>query len=321
LYNLSGDWDACIDLLARHLDQPLSTDEEAWARWHHTDFLAMRRRYAEAVRSHKEFLAWARRTLPADRLLWVMSDGTQALSWIQLGLQDEWLRIFTDVMASVAPSAENRLDRFYYLRTAGDLLINFGHNDDKVQAGALREAPIRAHDALQIAARMRDLAGEDPSWDRAFDITVQANILEQDVYLAQRDIEQVRRLGIATTAALEDRLRRLSTMRDAEKERLRILYDNAAYPLYRARQYDLAIPLFTRSLDLGSASPHARTRLAASLWATTGDRQEALRLINEAAHRWYSPRPLLDLMRDLPEFQAVADDADFKRAAAIPGGG
>src|SRR5437870_649959 len=57
LYDLSGDRDKCVELLARYLEQPLSTEEEAWARWHLTDFLAMQRRYEQAARSHKEFLA------------------------------------------------------------------------------------------------------------------------------------------------------------------------------------------------------------------------------------------------------------------------
>jgi tetratricopeptide (TPR) repeat protein len=307
LYHLWGDWDTCIQLLARYLEQPHSIDDEAWARWHLTDFLAMQRRYTEAVSTHKEYLAWARRALPTDRLLWVMSDGTQALSWIQLDLQDEWLQIFDDVMAGVTPSAENRLDRFYYLRTAGQLLINFGHND----------ANLRADDALQIAARIRDLADEEPSWDRSFDIKVQSCLLELDIYAVQRNIEQVRRLGIAVMAALEGRLQGFPSMVDAERERMGVLYDNGASPLYRARQYDLAIPLFRRSIELGSPSPHARIWLAASLWAAAGDRQEILSLLKEAAYRWHSPRRLWDFISSVPEFHDVADTIDFKQAASI----
>jgi tetratricopeptide (TPR) repeat protein len=307
-YRLTGEWDACIALLTRYLEQPLATEEEAWARWHRTDFLAMQRRYAEAVTAQKEFFAWASARLPPDRLLWVMSDGTQALAWQELGLRDEWLTIFAHVTARVTPTAGNRLDRFYYLRTAGHLLINFGHTKEH----------IRADEALGLAGRMRDLAKEDRTWDRAFDILMQSYVLELGVHQARGDTVPARRLGLAATAALEDRLRGAATATADERERLAVLYDNTASALYQARRYDLAIPLFQRSIALGSPAPHARIWLAASLWATARDRAAALDLLHEAALRWYSPRRPWDYICGLPEFQDVADDAEFEQAAARP---
>lgn len=308
LYRMAGEWDRCIALLTRYLAQPLPTDEEAWTRWHLTDFLAMQRRYEEAVHRHKEFFAWASERLAPDRLLWVMSDGTQALAWQEHGLRDEWLAIFTDVMARVAPSAGNRLDRFYYLRTAGHLLINFGQRQDD----------LRVDEALRIAGRMRDLAGEDPSWDRAFDIRMQSYVLEIAVYHAQGAAAQVRRVGQEAAAALADRRRGGAVMPAAEQERLAVLYDNLAGTLYHARQYDLAIPLFRASIALESPAPHARIWLAAALRATGGGRAEIVELLREAAQRWYSPRRPWDYVRGLPEFQDAGDDPDFALAAALP---
>jgi hypothetical protein len=57
IYNQLGDRESMLALLQRYLDQPLSVDEEAWARWHTVDHLALLRRCEEAVEAQQAFLA------------------------------------------------------------------------------------------------------------------------------------------------------------------------------------------------------------------------------------------------------------------------
>ena len=49
LYAYLGNPEALLQLLARYREQPLAPDEEAWARWHEVDNLALLRRCEEAV--------------------------------------------------------------------------------------------------------------------------------------------------------------------------------------------------------------------------------------------------------------------------------
>src|SRR5262249_29250665 len=119
LLSLLGDHLGVVDLLSRYLTQPLSVDEEAWARWHLVDNLALSGRWPEVVARQQDFLKWAKEvfpdhppslardipfepvggqeeeTLSQDSLLfWVMGDATQAEAWMHLGKADEWLGIF-----------------------------------------------------------------------------------------------------------------------------------------------------------------------------------------------------------------------------------
>jgi len=305
LYFRLGDKQAIVDMLSRYLMQPLQVEEEAWARWEVVDNLAMLNR-SEGTEScrmvvgkHKEFLAWSRRHLPHDRLLWVMGDGTQAICWIVAGQGEEWLQVFEEVVADITPTEVNRYDRFLYLRTAGGVLSEMG----------------RRNEALRVAQRIRDLCREDTRWERAPAMEVESFALEMKIHRKRQDVAEVRRIGLEATALLEDMERDAPATSQTQRQRMRTLYHNAAAPLYFAQQYDLAVPLFRRAIELGIREEWTFLWLAASLWAMTGDRVQVLALLERAAplncggnlRRWV-----------LPEFADVATDPDFLKAAGKP---
>lgn len=90
-YFFGGDKRFTVKVLSQYLTQPLTLEEESWARWELIDNLAMLDQCEEVVTYHRDFLAWAREHLSQDRLLWVMYDGTQAVCWRSASKGDEWL--------------------------------------------------------------------------------------------------------------------------------------------------------------------------------------------------------------------------------------
>lgn len=288
VYTYVGNGEAIVDLLTRYLRRPLPTDEEAWARWELVDQLAVLSRCDEAVRAQQEFLDWARRTMPVDQLLWVMSDGTQALCWLAVGRHEEWFEIFEELLRSAAPVEANREDRLYYLRTAGILLASLRRTDN----------------ALAIARTMRAVAAEDPEWGRAFWARLESRVVQLHSYQAAGDLASLRRVGAAIATLLHEEYRQLERgQSDLDAVTLRTLYHNTAAPLYRAGEYEAAIPLFQRAIALGAAAPQAYLWLAACLWVTTGDRARVRELLIQAAAR-LSPSEWRLAVEQLPELPA-----------------
>ena len=294
-----------VELLERYLTQPLPVEEAAWARWLVVDNLAMLHRHAAAVAAQREFLAWARGALPPERLCWVMQDGTQALAWVAAGRAEEWLAIVRDLFAHCPATPENCESRFVCLRTAG-----------LVEARLQRTAA-----ALALADEMRALAAEDPAWERAFDAEMEADILALNAYQEARQLTALRRAAQATATRLDARIATrgsLEGLSPAERRWVGIVAHNAAAPLYRAGQYDLAIPLFRQALDYGTRSVWTYAWLAASLWATTKDRTAVLPLLREAAARFQGTGDRAwQEIGHLPEFHEVVDDAAFRAALTV----
>ena len=83
------------------------------------------------------------------------------------------------------------------------------------------------------------------------------------------------------------------------------MYHNSAAPVYRARQYDLAIPMFRRAIELEIPSEYSYLWLAASLWATDSDRSEALSILKRGIY--YSRFDRYSANK-APEFDDVAED-------------
>jgi hypothetical protein len=167
--------------------EPRTPDEEAQARWQVVDRLATLGRCEEAVQAQREFLDWARDALDADRLLWVMSGDTQALCWIAVDRHDEWLGIFWQLLGSLNRRSTNRVARLDYLRTAGLVLTRLGRKDD----------------ALRVAGMIRDLAREDPGWERRLWAQVEASVIELYLHQAAGDRERLRREAAAVAVTLQ----------------------------------------------------------------------------------------------------------------------
>ena len=90
--------------------------EEAWARWRTIDCLALERKCEAVVAEQPAFLQWAMQSLPLEHCLFVLNDATQAVCWNVVGKQQEWFRLFEQLMAAVPPTHRNREDRFLCMR-------------------------------------------------------------------------------------------------------------------------------------------------------------------------------------------------------------
>lgn len=322
LYYRLGDKEAIVDLLSRYLDTPsLEISEENWARWNLTDNLAMLRRCEEAVNTQKAYLDWARQLLPspgwrlpaewpfdighdwrpyrkevpADECLLfrIMYDGTQARCWIEVSRSDEWLDIYRALIGEVPPTDHNRVERRYLIRTACVVLSYSG----------------RPAEALKEAGELDRLAREKAHWEEAAETAFDARAAEIEAYRMLDDMPGLRRAAQIVTSGLERQYERLAELKKDEVRALWGLYHNTAAPIYRARQYDLAIPLFRRAIELGIPSNYAYLWLAASIWATERDRTQVLSLLKQGVA--YSR---FGRHRTAAEFEDVMDDPEFQAA-------
>lgn len=91
---------------------------------------------------------------------------------------------------------------------------------------------------------------------------------------------------------------------DEKVRRYRILCHNTAALLYRARQYDLAIPLFQRAIAYRAMPCEPYLWLAASLWATIKDPASVAPFLEQAARRYSYGGDPWEYFHCLPE---VAD--------------
>jgi tetratricopeptide (TPR) repeat protein len=241
--------EAVVDLITRYLEAgELRREEEAWARWELVDRLARAGRCDEAVESHREFLDWARRTLPGDRLLWVLAGGRPAHCWVVAGRHDEWLATLRDLLRRTRPTGANRMDRLSALRTAGIVLTDLGRYDE----------------ALVTARAMRRVADEDPAWENSFWAWTAARILQLTVYQVTGQRETLRRVARAVATLLDQQRELLERGEPARTDvvTLRGLYHETAVPLYQAGEYEQALPLLERAVELGATEPEVRERLS-----------------------------------------------------------
>lgn len=302
-WNWTEDASLVSGLLTRYLQQPLSATEEAWARFEYADSLAALGNSAGVVEQQTSSLSWAQvewkaGRLTSQQLLRVMSDSTQAQYWSNVGQIDEWFAIFEDLMCTVTPAPDNRMERFYLLRTA----CHMNRDEGKHLT------------ALSIAEQISALADEDTSWDRAYEMQVQGDDARMRIYAGQGNIKAVRAVGERVSTLLEVRWQGSGDMGEEVRTHLMIQIENIASTLFHARQYDLSIPLHQRCLTLGYSREFVYLWLAAALWAQRGDREEALELLRQGAARTRSARSYREDFAALIEFKEVCREADFLAA-------
>ena len=292
-----------VSMLAEYLQQPLSVEEEAWARDEYVISLAVSGRNAEAVQQQKAAVIWARGRweagqLTSQQLLHLISNSSLAERWAGLGLLDEWLALLTDLLTIIPPAADNRMERFYALRSAELRLHNAG----------------RQAEAFAIIDRIRALAEEDPSWEHAYEMGVQADLEAMRAYTSQDKTAEWQALATDAVALLEREWQEVGTMTRERRMRLMIQYDNVACSLFFARRYELSIPLHRRTLELGYDREYVYLWLAAALWSQNGERAEALDLLRQGAARTRSASGYRADFEALPEFLNVRAAPDFVEA-------
>lgn len=130
---------------------------------------------------------------------------------------------------------------------------------------------------------MRLLAEECDRDADAFRMCVEASVNELNAYERIGDADSLRRVATEAMALLEQHAPDSKRADASDRRGFEGLCHNVAAALYRAREYDLAMPLFRRAIDGGILSAHARGWLAASPYATSGDRNQTLSLLRQAA--------------------------------------
>lgn len=293
------DRNALIETLKSYLAQPLSVEEEAKARWQLVDNLALEERFAETVETQRAFLEWARQTLPPEGLLWVMVDSTQAMCWLQMGAEEEWLGIFHQLITQVPPTPENRRDRLLYMESAAVIVAKMGQVDQ----------------LLQISDSVQRLSEEDPAWERALEARLVGLQIAVQGYHALGDEDAIRCCANGVMELLES-----DAARQLHERQQMVLWHNLGSSFYLLQIYEFAIPALRRAVELNSFVEHTYLWLAASLWATTKDRAVVLPLLQAGALRATGNRGVaslgVDRWKQLPEFEGVADDAEFVAAVS-----
>ena len=296
IYRSLGAWHEEIALLRRFLaTQALSQDEQAWTRWHIVDCLALAGDAHEAVEEQQTLFRWATRTFPLDECFFVIADGTQARSWFTIGHGYNWLSLYEQFSNQAPCTIQNRLDRFYSLRTAVHLCL--------LLADATR--------AQFYVRRLSSLLQEDALWSEGNWVKVEVSILE--ITLADKfgSGHQVRMLAQRTIEDIVEWERSLNIEKHSEVGRFRSLCHNLAAPLYRGRQYDLAIPLLQKAVYYHTKPHYTYLWLAASLWQTTHRREKVIPYLQQAIARYDGEGNPYDAFQQLPEFRDVRLDPGF----------
>lgn len=302
-WNWVDDADALIAILADYLQQPLPVEEEAWARYEYVNTLTVLKRSAEVVANQRAALEWGRACWEAGRLaseslLHFISNFSQAEQWLPLGLREEWLSRCTELMAAIPQDADSRMERFYTLRTLALML----------------QAAGRWVEALATTERIRAMAEEDPTWERAYEMEAQADFAAMHIQEAQQDTGAFLLLAEHARTLLDEKYEEVDSMTPEARTRLMIQYDNLACPLYFARCYALSIPLHRRTLELGYNQEFLYPWLAAAIWAHTGDHAETLELIRQGRARCRSLASYRKACEERPEFQDIKTSSDFLEA-------
>jgi hypothetical protein len=295
LYMYLHYWEQTRDLLAQYRKQPLSLYGEAWARWRTIDCLALELKCEEVVAEQSAFLRWAMQSLPLEHCLFVLNDGTQALCWNMAGKQQEWFKLFEQLMAEVPSTHQNREDRFLCIRTAIVVHLYAGH-------------PEQARKLLPLFDQL-ELDGF--TWEENTDMQIEIQAMHIKILGMLEEIEQLRQVGKQVTEQLVTWKNSLYNPSPAQKRQIRRLCHNIASSLYKARQYDLAVPLFQMALELGVTTEHTSAWLAASLW-TLDHEQAPVAALLQQAERYDPSGKIIGIIRSLPELQDFPYEPHFQ---------
>jgi hypothetical protein len=289
-----GEHLAEVAVLRRYLETSLDVNVRAWAWWHLVDCLALARCVPETVSEQQMFLQWALATFPADQCFFVIADGTQARAWQRAGVSQEWFQQCHRLFQQALWTPENRLDRFYCLRTYAHLALTL-HAFEEV------------HQSFQM---LHNLLDEDHACQERWWLSVEVSMLELGEAQARDDIPYMRTIAQTMTHELTAWEQKYLHEEDGTRgtvERFRSLCHNTAAPLYRAKLYDVAIPLFAKAVAYHTIPYQSYLWLAGSLWHTTHEKERVFALLQQAATRFDNVGDPWSTFQLLPEFS----DASF----------
>ncbi len=303
LYQSLGTWDEEIALLRRYMGQRdlLDITTHAWVRWHIVNCLALLEHNLAVVTEQEAFFQWATAVFPLEECFFVLGDGTQANCWQRVEKAEQWFALLDWLFAHARPTIDNHLDRFYCLRTAVHLCLR-----------CKDEHRLQTYLKSLTCLEQEPFESEKQMW-----MHIEIQILHIIAASMHGNSQHMREHAQTVTHLLSQWETAIDPNTTTQREQFRSLCHNAAAPLYRAKQYDLAIPLFRKSIAHHTNPHYAYLWLAASLWYTTHERREVLLLLQQAAARYDERGNPWEHFQKLPEFQDVQEDAEFQAYASI----
>ncbi|VEP18280.1 hypothetical protein H1P_730021 [Hyella patelloides LEGE 07179] len=263
-HNRQGNKETIIDLLTTYLKSDLKISEKAWCWWNLVDNLALLRRCREAVTQQKAYLDWAIDShLNSQQILEVMNDGTQALCWLQIDCIDDWINIFNTLINNTKPNLENRLARFYYLRTAARILITTAKYDL----------------ATNLIKQLKKILLEDTNWEHNSWIKLEITAVELNLLEANNDINQ----ALQITTQVKEQIETIERLQLANSSQISTLWHNNAAPLFRTELYSEAELMFRKAIASNPQNWCSLVFLAVCLQKQDKSKEESKQLLDKAA--------------------------------------
>jgi hypothetical protein len=300
IHNWMGEFDESCQILERFLSTPRSFSEIAFARWQIVDNLALAKHHAECIAEQKAFYTFACNHPPPEQCLFVLSDGTQAQSWQEMGLIQEWITLVEEHWKRTDLQRAQSNDVFYLARTAAYVYL-----DQKEYAASA--------DCVQ---RILSLLQNDLAPEVRMRYQGEAVYIELESLFRQEQSEQARQKAKLFTQQLMTWVPQPDKPQEYIRQYRRLCH-NMATTLYFHQHYDLAIPLFEQAIHFGIIPYDAYIWLAASLWATTHQKELVLPYLTQAAQRYSDGGEPWEHFRSLREFQDVQQDQDFQQASQV----
>ena len=263
-YNKEGNKEAIVDLLITYLKSDLEIAHKAWCWWNLVDNLALLRRCKEAVIQQENYLNWATNcNLDSQQILKVMNDGTQALCWLQINRLDDWINIFNTLISKTKPTQENRLARFYYLRTAARIFITATKYE-------LAENTIN---------KLNNLALEDINWKSKAWVELEITAVELNLLTAKSDIKE----AIIVAAKVKKQIETIEKLQLTNPLKISTLWHNNAAPLFRIGLYREAEIMFRKAIAANPQNWSSLVFLAGCLQKMGKSSEESQQLLIHAA--------------------------------------
>ncbi|WP_160036394.1 hypothetical protein [Paenibacillus sp. An7] len=257
----------------------LSLDEEGWVYWNLSDNYALLRNTNDLYQNHLKFVNWGKTALYPEKLHWLVSDATQALT---LSLTDhfkDWTEWYLYACTHSNRSRENRAVRFESHRTA-----------------AASSVTLKNIQVLDIALEnMLRLIHEDDTWQNLlFSKIAYFSLLLERNYL-HKDEEGINSIISCIYQLLPTHLDEICSIENVEsappllgswsqlnyprtsKRSLLIALNNLGCSFNRIEKHEDSLRMFGLVLDNGhKLNSYGLAKYLSSLWITEGDKDTVM---------------------------------------------